>query len=137
MQVDSTSYTPTGKPSACTPYGGIGGTTDYTQAYPANLNQLAYTNGTLAQTQIDGVGTPFQHQSLTNAPTGLCPTNAPLKPDWPPAPPSSIPIIFSIGLPPAVTVSLSPGVNSIQVVNAPPFPLTQHDLYAVGDGFIM
>jgi hypothetical protein len=113
-------------PSACTPYGGAGGATDYTQIYPSNLNQLAYaSNKTVAQTQIDGVGTLFPHQSATNAPSGLCPANAPVTPDWPPAPPSAVPTIFTIGLPAMVSVTLSPSVTPILVTGQPLFPLTQ------------
>jgi hypothetical protein len=37
IRVDSSSYKPT-TASACTPYGGAGGATDYTQAYPSNLD---------------------------------------------------------------------------------------------------
>jgi hypothetical protein len=124
--VDSSSYKPNGNPSACTPYGGAGGATDYTQAYPSNLNQLAYaSNNVVVQTQIDGVASPFPHQSATNEPAGLCPTNAPSKPDWAPAPPAAIPTIFTIGLPAKVSVALSPNVDPIPVTGQPLFPLTQ------------
>lgn len=126
IQVATGSYAPNGNPSACTPYGGAGGATDYTQAYPSNLNQLAYaSNNTVVATQLDGAGTPFPHQSATNAPSGFCPTNAPKTPDWPPAPPSAVPAIFSIGLPAKVEVTLSPNVNPIPVTGQPLYPLTQ------------
>ena len=88
-----------GQPSACTPYGGAGGATDYTQAYPSNLNQLAYaSNGVVVQTQLENAGT-FPHQAPTNEPADLCPTKKPAKPDWSPAPPAAVPAIFTIGIP--------------------------------------
>ena len=125
IQVDSGSYKPNGNPSACTPYGGAGGATDYTQAYPPKLNQLAYaSNGVVVQSQLQGVATPFPHQAETNAPKGFCPTNAPASPDWAPAPPSAIPFIFSIGLPAKVSVTLSPTVTPIPVTGQPLYPLT-------------
>jgi hypothetical protein len=126
IQVDSSSYTPNGNPSACTPYGGAGGAADYTQSYPANLNQLAYaSNGTVVTTQLEGAATPFPHQAATNEPAGFCPTNAPNTPDWPPAPPSAIATIFTIGLPAGVSVTLSPNVNPIPVTGQPLYPLSQ------------
>jgi hypothetical protein len=126
IQVDSSSYTPNGNPSACTPYGGAGGATDYTQPYAVNLNQLAYSSGgALVTTQLDGAATPFPHQAATNEPPGFCPVNAPATPDWPPAPPSSVSTIFTIGLPAGVSVTLSPNVDPIPVTGQPLYPLTQ------------
>ena len=119
------SYAPNGNPSACTPYGGAGGATDYTQAYPSNLNQLAYaSDNTVVETQLDGAATPFPHQSATNAPSEFCPTNAPITPDWPPAPASAVPAIFSIGLPAGVSVTLSPNVEPI-LTTPPLYPLSR------------
>jgi hypothetical protein len=127
----NSNYKP-GEPSDCTPYGGA---TDYTQAYPTNLNQLAYaSDGSLVETALDGatpLPTPeFPHQAATNEPTGFCPVNAPGTPDWPPAPPSAIPDDFTIGLPASVSVTVSPDVSdSVPVVpiDAEPslYPLTQ------------
>ena len=103
--VDSSSYSPSG-PSACTPYGG---TPDYTQAYPSNLNQLAYSNGTIVTTTLQG-SNAFPHRALTNAPAGLCPTNAPPSPYWPPPAASDVPSVFTVGLPAGVTASIPGGV---------------------------
>ena len=125
IQAASSSYTPNGKPSACTPYGGAGGATDYTQAYPANLNQLAYvSNGTVVQTQVENP-TTFPHQAPTNAPADLCPVKKPAKPAWPPAPPAAVAAIFTIGLPANVSVTLTPNVNPILVTGSSLYPLTQ------------
>ena len=97
INVDSASYKPNGMPSACTPYGGA---TDYTQPYPPRLDQLAYaSDSTVVQTQIEGASTPYPHQIATNEPSNLCPTNAPSTPDWPPAPGSAIPQVFTVGIP--------------------------------------
>ena len=123
VKVDSGSYSP-GTASACTPYGG---STDYTQPYPATLPQLAYaSNNTVVQTQVSGgVGSKFPHQVATNEPSGLCPVAKPNTPDWPPAPSSAIPAIFTIGLPPHVSVTLSPSVNTIDVAGNTLYPLSQ------------
>jgi hypothetical protein len=124
IEVAKTHYSP-GQPSACTPYGAAA-STDYTRPYPTGLPQLAYkSNGTVVQTQVVGATTGFPHRAPTNAPSNLCPTNAPSSPDWPPAPPSSIPSVFTIGLPANTTVSLSPNVTPITGSGATLYPLQQ------------
>ena len=106
-------YTP-GTASDCTPYGG---STDYTEAYPDNMNQLAYqADGTVVTTTLDGASplpdAPFSHQTATNEPGGLCPVNAPNSPDWPT--PTSVPSeFFQINSPAGVTFSLDPSTTPI------------------------
>lgn len=96
------SYSQNG-PSACTPYGG---SPDYTQPYPSNLNQLAYADGTVISTARQG-SDEFPHQALTNAPAGFCSPNAPAAPDWPPAPPSAVPAAFTVAGPPGVRIEIA------------------------------
>ena len=108
--VDGT-YTPTGA-SACTPYGG---SPDYTQPYPSGLNQLAYADGSVITTVLQG-SSSFPHQELTNAPAGLCPTNEPMTPDWPPPPANAVPAVFSVGLPAGVDAAI-PGGTAIENTN--------------------
>jgi hypothetical protein len=79
----------------------------------------------VVQTTLDGAATPFPHQAPSNAPAGLCPTNAPATPDWPPAPPSAVPTIFSFGLPANTTVSLTPNVSPILLTATTLYPLIQ------------
>lgn len=78
VSVDAGSYTP-GSASDCTPYAG---TSTFAQPYPANLNRLAYANGTAIQTTLAGGAGGYPHMKLTNAPAGMCPVHAPAVPDW-------------------------------------------------------
>lgn len=126
--VDS-SYTPT-TASACTPYGG---SPDYTQPYPGDLNQLAYDNGTLITTELQGATTGFPHQALTNAPAALCQTHAPANPDWSPAPASAVPFVFTIGVPSSVTVSIT-GATGINATSLYPLLPGSYTLSATGAG---
>lgn len=110
--VADSSYTP-GSPSACTPYGG---STDYTQPYPSDLNQLAYSNNTPIQTALHGANGGFPHNELTNPPTtGFCPITT--SPGWPPAPKTGK-TVFTLALPTNVTatikgVTLIPGTSLV------------------------
>ncbi len=123
-----------GTASDCTPYGGAGGATDYTEAYPDGLNVLAYaSDDTSVTTALEGAtplpAAPFPHRAATNAPTNLCPVNAPDTPDWPP--PSSVPSqFFQINSPPGVTVTLSPSVAPIPSLT-PLYPLTEGTTYTL------
>lgn len=96
-------YDPAGKPSVCKPYGG---SPDYTQSYPPDLNQLAYDDGTPIQVQQTG-SNEFPHQELVDPPSGLCPENVPPTPNWPAAPAASIPAVFTLGLPPNVSATIT------------------------------
>jgi hypothetical protein len=101
-----------GAPSDCTPYGG---STDYTQSYPANLPQLAYGNGTVVQSSTQGgVNSLYPHNAPTNAPSGFCPVNAPATPAWPAA--TGISGIFTMGLPANVNASIKQGSNSVSPI---------------------
>jgi hypothetical protein len=117
VEASTKDYTPNGKPSACTPYGGA---TDYTQNYPNTLNRLAYaSDNTLVTTQLDGASSlpdaPFPHQAATNAPPDLCPTNEPATPDWPP-PSASIPNQYFVIHPPTGgTITVSPTVAPLPI----------------------
>jgi hypothetical protein len=115
--VEAHGYAPNGNPSACTPYGG---TTDYTEDYPDNLNQLAYaSDNTLVTSQLDGVSplpdAPFPHQAASNAPADLCPANEPAPPDWPP-PTNSIPNQYFVINPPAGgSITITPAVAPLPI----------------------
>jgi hypothetical protein len=102
-------YNPT-TPSACTPYGD---SPDYTQPYPAGLNQLAYADGSVITTELQQSVPGFPHQALTNAPADLCPTNEPATPDWPPAPAAAVPAVFTVAAPAGVNVTI-PGASQIE-----------------------
>ena len=117
------SYTPTSA-SACTPYSSA---PNYSQSYPTNLNQLAYSGGTVVQTKLVGTKNNFPHQTLNNPPKMLCPTNAPAKPDWSAA--SSVKSIFSLGLPAGVTASIQgasmiPGTSFTSLTPGKTYTLT-------------
>lgn len=123
--VADSSYTP-GSPSACAPYGG---STDYTQPYPSDLNQLAYSNNTPIQTALHGANGGFPHNEPTNAPTGFCPSNAPTQPDWPTAPKNGE-AVFTLALPENVTatikgVTVIPGTSFVLLT-----PGTTYTLFA-------
>ena len=122
----NSSYTSNDNPSDCTPYGGANGETDYTQNYPADLNQLAYqSDDTVVTSALEPTmiteNTKYPHQASTNEPSGLCPVNAPMTPDWPPAPSSAIPLLFTVGLPPS-GVSATISINSAPVTPIPTTP---------------
>jgi hypothetical protein len=125
IHAKSKMYKP-GKPSDCTPYAGA---PDYTQPYPADLNQLAYaSDDTVVTTVLDDKGS-FPHQAATNAPANLCPVNAPAIPDWPP--PATVPNeFFQISAPAGVKVTLSPTVSPIPSV-VPLYPLVDGMTYTV------
>jgi len=122
IEVDPSHYTPSG-PSDCIPYG-PSAFTDYTQPYPSNLNQLAYSDGQVVLPQLEATNPAFPHQVASNEPTKFCPTNPPATPDWPPAPPSAIPTNFTIALPAGVSVTLTPNVTPIPVQGNPLYPLS-------------
>lgn len=134
IEASSSKYEP-GSPSDCTPYGGAGGATDYTQSYPANLNKLAYaSDNSLVETELEGASplpeAQFPHQAATNEPSGFCPVNAPGTPDWPPAQPSAIPTEYTIALPSNVSVTVTPDVpdsSPVTPIDAATtlYPLTQ------------
>jgi hypothetical protein len=126
--VDS-AYKPTAA-SDCTPYGG---SPDYTQPYPSDLNQLAYSDGTVITTSLKG-STAFPHQALTNEPATLCPTHAPSTPDWSPPPASAVPAIFTVGLPAGVTASISGAAVIDGTGLYPLLPGSTHTLSATGPG---
>jgi hypothetical protein len=119
-----------GTPSDCTPYGGAGGATDYTQAYPSDLLKLAYASDhTVAQPELRGADTNFPHQEASNPPGNLCPTNAPNTPDWPG--PSIIPADFTVSWPSglSVTVASNPGTTV-----TPIFETSTNGVYQLAPG---
>lgn len=143
VSVNTASYT-AGAPSDCTPYGSSGGTTtttstatNYTQPYPAGLPRLAYTNGTAITTKLVGTAS-YPNMTLTNAPAGFCPVNAPSQPDWPASPGAQTLITLSPPTTGTNTATLSVmGVQPLAGVTPPMVPLTPGMTYtftATGSG---
>jgi len=129
IKVKGKDYSP-GTPSDCTPYSG-GDTTDYTQDYPSNLNQLAYaSNDIVVQPALVGADTHYPHQEASNPPVDICPINAPNTPDWPPASPSAIPTDYTISFPSGVSIALANSGGDI----APILQQVGNELYALSPG---
>jgi len=109
VEVTDASYQPASGASACTPYGGIA---SYEQPYPPGMNRLAYavggTVGPVVETKLENKTTAYPHRAPDNEPQKFCPTNAPKKPGWKPAPAGTTTAAFTLGLPASLTDPTEP-----------------------------
>ena len=116
----SGSYTPVAGQAACsTPYGGA---LDYTASWPANMNQLAYTNGTpittttVASNMVNGTNYPH---ITDNNPTDACPAPSSVASPTPPwigagNQEPTLPIDYTLAFPAGYCLSgSSPSVSTI------------------------